>query len=60
MEKKLIPGTKDEFNLENKFTEKPKQNHQNLHLGRGFSFSHHSHGRVNQHSIGYNHEPGTL
>lgn len=29
-------------------------------LRSGFSFSHHSHGRVNYHSIGFNHEPGTM
>jgi len=29
-------------------------------LVRGYSFSHHSHGRVNHHSIGFNHEPGTM
>lgn len=26
----------------------------------GFSFTHHNHGRVNNHSIGFNHEPGTM
>lgn len=41
-------------------TEKPRERHFNLNLGRGYSFSHHSHGRVNYHSIGFNHEPGTL
>lgn len=40
--------------------EKPKEKHHNLSLVRGYSFSDHSHGRVNHHSIGFNHEPGTL
>ncbi|WP_411274931.1 hypothetical protein [Daejeonella sp.] len=60
MKKKNIPSFKDQTNSKEELTEKPKQKHQNLHLARGFSFSDHSHGRVNHHSIGYNHEPGTL
>lgn len=29
-------------------------------LPKGFSFANHNHGRVNNHSIGFNHEPGTM
>ena len=46
--------------LKDELTEKQKQKHYNLSLLRGYSFSDHSHGRVNHHSIGFNHEPGTL
>lgn len=60
MKKKPIPRTKGETNSKDESTEKPKQKYQNFHMARGFSFSDHSHGRVNHHSIGYNHEPGTL
>jgi len=60
MKKKLVAQTTDESNLKDDLTEKPRQKHQNLNLVRGFSFSNHSHGRVNYHSIGSNHEPGTL
>lgn len=60
MKKKPISSNRVETNSKYELTEKPKQNHRNLHLARGFSFSDHSHGRVNHHSIGYNHEPGTL
>lgn len=60
MKKKAIPQTADESNLKDELTEKPKKKHQNLNLGHGYSFSNHSHGRVNHHSIGSNHEPGTL
>lgn len=42
----------------------PKKNNTYKHhyasLPFGFSFSHHNHGRVNSHSIGFNHEPGTM
>lgn len=40
--------------------EKIIHKHHYLGLRSGFSFTHHSHGRVNNHSIGFNHEPGTL
>ncbi|MHB1178629.1 MAG: hypothetical protein ACYCZO_09895 [Daejeonella sp.] len=60
MKKKSISQNVGESNSKDELTEKPKQKHQNLHLVRGFSFSNHSHGRVNHHSIGFNHEPGTL
>lgn len=46
--------------LKDELTEKQKQKYYNLSLLRGYSFSDHSHGRVNHHSIGFNHEPGTL
>jgi len=42
------------------FKERPVTKHHFNGLGSGYSFSHHSHGRVNYHSIGFNHEPGTL
>jgi len=40
--------------------ERPVTKHHYTGLGPGYSFSHHSHNRVNYHSIGFNHEPGTL
>lgn len=60
MKTKAISRAQDDTNSKDELTEKPRQKHQNLHLTRGFRFSNHSHGRVNHHSIGYNHEPGTL
>lgn len=41
---------------------KKKNIHKHHFLGfpSGFSFTHHNHGRVNYHSIGFNHEPGTM
>ena len=38
--------------------ERPIIKHHYKGLVSGYSFSHHSHGRVNYHSIGFNHEPG--
>jgi hypothetical protein len=40
--------------------EKIIHNHHYNGLRSGYSFKNHSHGRVNIHSIGFNHEPGTL
>lgn len=40
--------------------EKHKHKHYSSNSAHNHSFSDHSHGRVNHHSIGYNHEPGTL
>lgn len=37
-----------------------RERHFNTGLHRGYSFIQHSHGRVNHHSIGLNHEPGTM
>lgn len=58
METKQSPTESEKGKVE--FTERPKGRHHYLNLTRGFSFSYHSHGRVNRHSIGLNHEPGTL
>ncbi len=43
-----------------KFKEIAKSKHHYGGLRSGYSFKNHSHGRVNLHSIGFNHEPGTL
>jgi hypothetical protein len=40
--------------------EKISNNHHYAGLPAGYSFKNHYHGRVNTHSIGFNHEPGTL
>lgn len=60
MGKKYIPKDTDKSIFKDELAEKHKEKHYNLSLVRGFSFSNHSHGRVNHHSIGFNHEPGTL
>lgn len=58
METKQIPTESEKGKVD--LAEKPREKHYHLNLTRGFSFSAHSHGRVNHHSIGLNHEPGTL
>jgi hypothetical protein len=60
MGKKYVPKDAKNNILKDDLTERYKERHSNLGLVRGYSFSHHSHGRVNYHSIGFNHEPGTL
>lgn len=37
-----------------------RERHSHTGLSRGYSFANHSHGRVNIHAIGFNHEPGTM
>lgn len=60
MSKKHVPKDTIKRIPKDEMSEKNRDRHYNLGLVRGYSFCHHSHGRVNHHSIGFDHEPGTL
>jgi hypothetical protein len=60
MAKKLVPKHSVKGIPKDEQTMLIREKHFITGLVRGYSFSHHSHGRVNHHSIGFNHEPGTM
>lgn len=60
MTKKYVPKDENISTPKEVLIEKQKERHSILGLFKGYSFSNHSHNRVNYHSIGFNHEPGTL
>ena len=60
MTKKYVPKDEKISASKEALREKQKERHSILGLFKGYSFSNHSHSRVNYHSIGFNHEPGTL
>lgn len=60
MTKKHVLKSKKKDVIKDEPKEKIIRKHHYSGLRSGFSFTHHSHGRVNNHSIGFNHEPGTL
>lgn len=60
MKKKNNTANAERTSLKDELAEKYKQKHSNLNMVRSIGFNDHSHGRINYHSIGFNHEPGTL
>jgi hypothetical protein len=60
MTKKHVLKTNKQDVPVDKLKEKTMYKHHYAGFRFGYSFKHNSHGRVNNHSIGFNHEPGTL
>jgi hypothetical protein len=60
MKKSMFSSLEKKDASKDKFKEIAKSKHHYGGLRSGYSFKNHSHGRVNLHSIGFNHEPGTL
>jgi hypothetical protein len=60
MKKSMFSSSEKKDASKEKLKEITTSKHHYGGLRSGYSFKHHSHGRVNLHSIGFNHEPGTL
>jgi len=60
MSKKYVPKDEEISTPKEVLRKKQKERYSIFSLTKGYSFSNHTHGRVNYHSIGFNHEPGTL
>ena len=60
MTKKYVTKEGKNHTPKEELRENQKEKHSVLGLFKGYSFSNHSHSRVNYRSIGFNHEPGTV